>query len=142
MTKKKVTAAGGILFREISGTGGPEIVMIYRWDKWDLPKGKCEKGETVSDCARREVSEELGILLPEIETELGSSYHEYERNGKLWEKTTFWFAMPSDVQQFQPQTEEDIEQARWVSLSEAFEIIGYDTLKPVLVRLKAWLEKT
>ncbi len=141
MIKKEVTAAGGILFRKTSEIAEPEIVMIYRWGKWDLPKGKCEKGESIPDCARREVGEELGIPLPEIKADLNSTYHEYVRNNKLWGKTTHWFAMYSNVEKFQPQTEEDIESARWVPINEAVRIVGYETLQPLLLQMISWLQK-
>ncbi len=141
MIKKEVTAAGGILFRKTTGHAESEIVMIYRWGKWDLPKGKCEKGESITDCARREVSEELGIPLPEIKADLSSTYHEYERNNKLWGKTTHWFVMSSKAEKFQPQTEEEIESARWVPITEAIRIVGYETLQPLLLEINDWLQK-
>ena len=35
--------------------------MIFRRNKWDLPKGKLDKGETIEQCALREVEEETGL---------------------------------------------------------------------------------
>ena len=35
--------------------------MIFRRGKWDLPKGKLDKGEKIEDCAVREVEEETGL---------------------------------------------------------------------------------
>ena len=29
--------------------------------KWDLPKGKLDKGETIKECAKREVEEETKV---------------------------------------------------------------------------------
>jgi len=37
------------------------MLFIYRFNKWDLPKGKLDNGESVSECAIREVEEECGI---------------------------------------------------------------------------------
>lgn len=140
MHKQPVTAAGGILYRsKRKKSADAEIVLISRWGKWDLPKGKQEKGETIEDCARREVSEELGIPKPEIISVLGTTYHEYERDGKLWCKTTHWFAMSTEKAKFTPQVKEDIEEAKWIPVSEAVEMIGYDTLRPILKQMKHWL---
>ena len=134
-----VDAAGGLIYRKADSTS-PEVVMIYRWGKWDLPKGKREKGEDIADCAAREVSEELGIGKPKIIRELARSYHEYERNGKMWGKTVYWYIMTSNEQSFHPMTEEDIEDAKWVPIENAIKNVGYDTLRPVLQKLKDWLE--
>ena len=51
-----VKAAGGIVYN-----ANNELLMIYRNNKWDLPKGKIEKGETPKQCALREVEEETGV---------------------------------------------------------------------------------
>lgn len=134
-----VDAAGGLIYRK-NADGLPEVVMIYRWGKWDLPKGKREDGESTADCATREVSEELGIPRPEIDREIAHSYHEYERKGKTWGKTVYWYAMTTGADTFRPMREEDIEDAKWVSVDKAIECVGYDTLRPVLQKLKDWLE--
>src|SRR5690606_39248757 len=51
-----VTAAGGMVFNDKK-----EILFIYRNKRWDQPKGKIEKGETLEESAIREVEEETGI---------------------------------------------------------------------------------
>ena len=65
---EKVISKFSKLFPEIIAAGGKvyndksEILFIYRNKKWDLPKGKAEKNENISQTAIREVSEETGIL--------------------------------------------------------------------------------
>ena len=51
-----IQAAGGLVNNEKD-----EILMIFRRGKWDLPKGKLDKGETLEECAVREVEEETGL---------------------------------------------------------------------------------
>ena len=38
-----------------------KLLMIFRRGKWDLPKGKLDKGETFERCAVREIEEETGF---------------------------------------------------------------------------------
>ena len=69
---KKIIAAGGLVINE-----NDELLMIFRRGKWDLPKGKLDKGESIADCALREVMEETGLQQVKIEKPLGITYHEY-----------------------------------------------------------------
>ena len=50
---KSIHAAGGLV-RNIKG----QYLFIFRNGKWDLPKGKIEKGEGIKSAAIREVEEE------------------------------------------------------------------------------------
>src|ERR1041384_622155 len=47
---KIIEAAGSLVFNKKK-----ELLMIYRLDKWDLPKGKIEKNEKPAAAALREV---------------------------------------------------------------------------------------
>ena len=56
------TSSGGVAFRVLS-TGAVEIALIATrgGDRWQLPKGSCERGETSIETALREVEEEVGL---------------------------------------------------------------------------------
>ena len=56
MAKKTIIAAGGLVLNEKN-----ELLMIFRRGFWDLPKGKVDEGETLEQCAVREVKEETGL---------------------------------------------------------------------------------
>ncbi|MDV7187189.1 NUDIX domain-containing protein [Lutibacter sp. TH_r2] len=102
-------AAGGKVFNK-----NKEILFIYRFKKWDLPKGKLEKGETIEQCAIREVEEECGVSELIIEKELPTTYHIFKRNGKTILKVTYWFLMKSTyIGKLQPQLEEGIEKVEF-----------------------------
>ena len=112
--KVKIVAGGGIVRNE-----DEKILFQLRRGKWDLPKGKLEKGEKIEECAVREVEEETGlknIVLGEL---IGITHHDYTENGKEIEKETHWFNMSvSGKQQLVPQVEEDILELRWVAKNE------------------------
>lgn len=96
-----------------------EVLFIYRFNKWDLPKGKLEKGESISDCAVREVEEECGIINLQIVEPLETTYHIYQEKGKTILKTTYWFLMHTDfVGELAPQVEEGIEKVVFKNAAE------------------------
>jgi ADP-ribose pyrophosphatase YjhB (NUDIX family) len=103
LTFHTVSAAGGLVLN-----AKKEILFIYKANKWDLPKGRIEKGETIEETAIREVEEECGISNLKLIKPLLTTYHVYFQNGmKL--KETFWFVMTSnDTKALVPQLEEGI----------------------------------
>jgi len=140
---KPVTAAGGVVYK--NETNHPKVLLIFRRGVWDLPKGKLEDGETIRECAVREVAEEVGIEKhPEITHTLDDTYHEYDQGGVHYGKTTHWFAMrltTDPVSGFKPQKQEGIEEVEWVSLQEAKTRVGYENLFDVLTSFERLHQK-
>ena len=110
----KIVAAGGIVQNEEG-----KILFQLRRGKWDLPKGKLEEGETIEECAVREVGEETGLQNLELGELVGITTHQYTEKGKDIDKETHWFAMKaSGSQELIPQVEEDILELKWVAENE------------------------
>ena len=107
---KCIGAAGGAVFND------GKVLMIFRREHWDLPKGKIDKGETPEKAALREVEEETGLRQPELGPHLLDTWHTYELNEKRILKTTYWFLMKTSQTELTPQHEEDIETAVWTDL--------------------------
>jgi 8-oxo-(d)GTP phosphatase len=108
-----VRAAGGIV------TKGDKVLFIKRLGKWDLPKGKFDKGETSEECAVREVEEECNVKV-QLGSEIAKTWHTYTQNRKSILKKTYWFTMEIlDDSRMKPQQDEGIEEVRWLSHHEA-----------------------
>jgi len=109
---KIVMAAGGLVRNNQN-----QLLCIYRWGKWDLPKGKIEKGEEVEDAALREVEEECGIQGVVLKNLNSITYHIYENQFKpgVWVlKPTYWYNMVYEgCETLSPQVKEDILKAQW-----------------------------
>ncbi len=130
---KPVIAAGGIVFRYKNGEEEPQVLMIYRNGKWDLPKGKLEPPESISMCAVREVAEEVGCDIPAIVKKVGTTYHEYPEKGNIMGKTTHWYSMIlTKDENLQPEEKEGIMEVRWMSFPQAIEQAGFENLKEIL----------
>lgn len=127
---KTIIAAGGLV-QNLKG----EFLFIFRRGKWDLPKGKTEKGEKIEDAAIREVQEECGISELKIIRPLLKTFHTYELKGKKILKETHWFLMKTNWQgKLIPQNEEDITEAIWVDKKIVKELLEntYDSIKEVV----------
>jgi len=113
-------AAGGFVWNKNN-----DLLMIYREDRWDLPKGHLDKGESLEGCAIREVREETGITDLEIDSKTGISRHIYEFNDQMILKITHWYQMHSYTNEsLKPQIEEGITKVVWVpenSISSYFD---------------------
>lgn len=104
-----INAAGGLV-----KNANEEILLIFRRGKWDLPKGKLDEGETMKECASREVQEETGLQKLEAGQLIQTTYHIYNQFGKHILKESHWFAMTAiGNEELIPQTEEDITKIIW-----------------------------
>lgn len=111
-----IKAAGGIVRNEAN-----EYLFIFRNGKWDLPKGKIEKGENSRAAAIREVEEECGIRIESSGEKIGNTYHIYEMNGGIVIKKTSWYWMKAKKKgKLIPQLEEGITDVRWLSNADLF----------------------
>lgn len=127
---KLIEAAGGLVENQKS-----KWLFIYRNGMWDLPKGKLEKGESIEECAVREVAEECGIAEPTIIKPLSPTFHTYELNGQRILKKTHWYLMKSaNNSELVPQTEEGIVDVQWVSRERAKELAesSFGSIKEVI----------
>ncbi|MGC4103311.1 NUDIX hydrolase [Ferruginibacter sp.] len=125
-----IEAAGGIVQNTKK-----ELLFIYRLDKWDLPKGKMEKGEKPDATAIREVEEETGVTGLTLKKKVGETYHTYDAYGKHYLKVTYWYYMTcSATQHLVPQTEEDITAIKWVATKDIKQPMSntYPSIKDIL----------
>ena len=136
-----ITAAGGL----VQNSNG-EFLLMYRRGFWDLPKGKLDLGESIPDCAVREVREETGLQSLELGPFICTTTHPYF---DLWlnkdvVKHTHWFSMLSLANDtLVPQTEEDIEKLVWVTVPKLPEYLNntYPTIRDVFEAFNAGTPK-
>ncbi len=137
-----VEAAGGAVLSTNGFSDGPRLLMMLRRGMWDLPKGHREEGETLRECAAREVCEECGLdpAFLSVGPELIRTRHSYVRPDGLPEtKQVTWFTMTyaGNTSSITPQTEEDITALEWVLLDEAARhaATSFKTIQEVIAKL-------
>lgn len=133
-----IEAAGGI----VSNPNG-DILFIKRLGKWDLPKGKMEKGESREESAVREIEEETGLQNVELLSFINTTYHIYiERNGDKVLKCTHWFEMKFDGEDTsKPQTEEGITEVAWKNTLQIEEEVFPSTFKNIRLIIREFWNK-
>jgi 8-oxo-(d)GTP phosphatase len=130
---KVVKAAGGLVRKK------EKSLMIYRMKKWDLPKGKKEKGEAYKETAVREVEEECNITV-KLGRKICTTWHTYTMNKRAFLKRTRWYVMElQDDSKMKPQADEDIEEVRWMSEKEVYHALehSYKSISYVFERFYA-----
>ncbi|MCS6968747.1 MAG: NUDIX hydrolase [Cytophagales bacterium] len=126
-----VYAAGGLVVK------GNQILFIKRLGKWDLPKGKIDKGEDKKLAALREVWEECGVKA-KLTRKIGSVWHTYIQNKINTLKKTTWYEMIClDDSNMRPQSEEDITKVKWVDPSERAKMLA-NTYPSIVYIINRW----
>lgn len=129
--------AGGIVFRR-NESGGIEILLIQdSKDRWTIPKGHIEEGETAQQTARREIGEEAGLKEVDVLGWLGKIHFRYRRIDKLVLMTTQIYLVRAKGDTNAIQKEEWMNGIKWFPFHDALEAIEYEDIgKLMLLAMK------
>jgi 8-oxo-dGTP pyrophosphatase MutT (NUDIX family) len=124
-------SAGGVVVRVI---GGVQHALVIRdpYQKWGLPKGHAEEGETTEETALREVLEETGLTDLRLGEELVTIDWVFRAKGRRIHKYTTFFLMYSESGVPIPEQGEGITACEWVRLDLAHERISYENASEVV----------
>lgn len=126
--KRSTLAAGAVLWRgSLEDVDSIEVAVIHRphYDDWSLAKGKVDPGESLPTTAAREIKEEtgydvrLGKLLGKV------NYPVLDRM-----KVVYYWTGEVLGGEFTPNHE--VDEIRWLPLSEARPLLSYDVDRSVL----------
>lgn len=130
--------AGGVVYRKNPKTHEVEILLIQdAKDRWTIPKGHIEEGETAKETAGREVSEETGLQHLTVMNWLGKIHFQYRRQQSLVLMTTEIFLIHAfkDTDALVP--EDWMNGIKWFPANQALDKIEYDDIgKIILIALK------
>jgi 8-oxo-dGTP pyrophosphatase MutT (NUDIX family) len=115
-----VRAAGGVIVRRGTVTS-VEVAVVHRplREDWTFPKGKLEPGESLEECAVREVFEETGFHCS-LGTFVG---HTEYRDRKDRPKVVAYWVMQVEAGEFAAGAE--VDELRWVDLPATAPLLTY-----------------
>lgn len=130
--------AGGIVFRHAEKNNEIEILLIQdAKNRWTIPKGHIEEGETSKQTAEREIQEETGLKEMKVLNWLGKINFRYRRQQSLVLMTTEIFLVKAQGDTDDLKPEEWMNGIKWFSAAEALDKIEYEDIgKIILLGLK------
>lgn len=128
----RATSAGGVVHR--SEAEQIQIVLVHRRQPplWALPKGTPNAGETLAETAIRETREESGLAV-EIEEPISAISYFFVHKRTRFHKTVHFFLMRPIGGRLEDHDHE-FDEARWVTLDEALELMTHATEQAVVRR--------
>ena len=133
-------AAGAVVVH--AGTG--EVLLLHERteDRWSIPKGHVDPGESLRTAALREVAEETGLAHVTLAEELAEVNYRFfdPKKARNVHKTTVFFLGRTDERTVR--TETIFDRADWCTLAEALRRVPFATDRAALEAARARLDRT
>lgn len=129
--------SGGIVFRRTKDGKDIEILLIQdAKDRWTIPKGHIEEGETAQQTAKREIGEEAGLKDVDVLSWLGKIHFRYRRIDKLVLMTTQIYLVRAKGDTNAIQKEEWMNGIKWFRFNDALDAIEYEDIAKLMLKAK------
>ncbi len=134
---KREKSCGALVYRRLEEGKRLQFLLIkHRSDgHWSFPKGHVELGETEVQTALREVREETGLRIQLLKGFRHSVEYYPKPNIR---KQVIYFLGNTQDESITPQ-EEEVSEARWLDLEEAYRQVTFDNDRHLLDRAAAFL---
>lgn len=127
------TTAGGVVFRR-DKDGKVEILLAQdAKDRWTIPKGHIEPGETPRQTAEREIQEETGLKEMDILNHLGKTQFRYRRQNSLVLMAMHVFLVRAKGDTNKLVKEEWMNGLKWFPFNEALDKIEYEAIEKLVL---------
>jgi 8-oxo-dGTP pyrophosphatase MutT (NUDIX family) len=127
-------SAGGAAFRQNGGKYEVAIVAVNPSNRWQLPKGIVDAGESDEQAAAREVREEAGIeceIVEKIETVEYWYYGDQKGERVRFHKLVHFYLMKY-ISGDTADHDHEVSESRWVAPDEAIKMLAFKSEKTVV----------
>lgn len=140
---KHEKSCGALVYRKQENGNGIQFLLIrHRSDgqsegHWSFPKGHVERGETEVQTALREVYEETGLTI-----QLLKGFRqcvEYYPKPNIHKQVIYFLGQPADPEEMVVLQEEEVSEAKWLSMEEACRQVTFDNDRKLLNQADAFL---
>lgn len=129
--------AGGIVFRRDKNNQVEILLIQDAKDRWTIPKGHIEEGETAQQTAKREIGEEAGLMNVDVLGWLGKIHFRYRRVDKLVLMTTQIYLVRAMGDTNAIKKEDWMNDIKWFTFHDALDEIEYEDIgKLMLLAMK------
>ncbi len=124
--------SGGVIYRLKNGE--VEILLIQdSRDRWTIPKGHIEPGESAKQTAIREIGEEAGLQEVEVQGWLGKINFRYRRLNRLVLMTTQVYLVKAKGDTDAIKKEDWMNGIKWFKFADALEAIEYEDISKLML---------
>ena len=125
--------AGGVVFRRDKNNGIEILLIQDAKDRWTIPKGHIEEGETAQQTAQREIAEEAGLKDTEVFGWLGKIHFRYRRVDRLVLMTTQIYLVRANGNTNDIKKEEWMNGIKWFKFNDALDAIEYEDIGKLML---------
>lgn len=128
------TTAGGVVYRKNPESGVLEFLLVQdAKDRWTIPKGHVEEGETTKETAKREITEETGLKDIIVKNWLGKINFRYRREKSLVLMVTHIYLVEATKNTDKLVAEDWMNGIRWFPAVEAVDRTAYEGISKLML---------
>lgn len=131
-------SAGGVAFRKHGRRIDVALISVGEDNRWQLPKGIVDKGESPEAAALREVQEETGVEGEIVERidRIEYWYLSKEQSERVrYHKFVYFYLLrykSGDVADH----DDEVNEARWVEIDDAIKMLAFESEKKIMTKAK------
>ena len=134
-------SAGGVAYRKKGEVVEIVVTSVGEQNRWQLPKGLVDRGETSEEAALREVREEAGVVTEMVDLIDKIEYWYYSKGSKRirFHKFVYFYLLRYKSGNTEDHDKE-VNEARWVDIDTGQDMLTFKSEKNMVARAKEMIK--